>query len=76
MWQYIKTNKLQDPKNKQFVICDEKLKKVNQLVIISPVLQSNIAGYSHQEVPRVWDDQVFRGSHVRRMRRLRGDENR
>ena len=30
MWQYIKENKLQDPKNKQFIKCDEKLSKVNQ----------------------------------------------
>ena len=30
MWQYIKDNKLQDPKNKQFIKCDEKLSKVNQ----------------------------------------------
>ncbi|CAB4055384.1 UAF30 [Lepeophtheirus salmonis] len=28
VWAYIKENKLQDPKNKQFAICDEKLKKV------------------------------------------------
>lgn len=28
MWQYIKDNKLQDPKNKQFIKCDEKLSKV------------------------------------------------
>jgi len=28
MWQYIKENKLQDPKNKQFIKCDEKLSKV------------------------------------------------
>jgi len=28
MWAYIKDNKLQDPKNKQFVKCDEKLSKV------------------------------------------------
>ena len=30
MWQYIKENKLQDPKNKQFIKCDEKLSKVSQ----------------------------------------------
>jgi len=28
MWKYIKDNKLQDPKNKQFIKCDEKLSKV------------------------------------------------
>lgn len=28
MWAYIKENDLQDPKNKQFAICDEKLEKV------------------------------------------------
>jgi len=28
MWQYIKDNKLQDPKNKQFIKCDEKLSKI------------------------------------------------
>ena len=28
MWAYIKENKLQDPKNKQWAICDEKLEKV------------------------------------------------
>jgi upstream activation factor subunit UAF30 len=28
MWAYIKENKLQDPKNKQFAICDDKLEKV------------------------------------------------
>jgi len=28
MWAYIKENKLQDPKNKQFVKCDDKLSKV------------------------------------------------
>ena len=28
MWAYIKENKLQDPKNKQWIICDEKLDKV------------------------------------------------
>ena len=28
MWAYIKENNLQDPKNKQFAICDEKLQKV------------------------------------------------
>ena len=28
MWNYIKENNLQDPKNKQFAICDEKLQKV------------------------------------------------
>lgn len=28
MWAYIKENKLQDPKNKQFAICDEKLHKI------------------------------------------------
>jgi len=28
MWAYIKDNKLQDPKNKQFIKCDEKLSKV------------------------------------------------
>merc|ERR1712200_318964 len=28
MWNYIKENKLQDPKNKQFVKCDDKLSKV------------------------------------------------
>jgi len=28
MWAYIKENKLQDPKNKQFIKCDEKLSKV------------------------------------------------
>ena len=28
MWAYIKENKLQDPKNKQFAKCDEKLLKV------------------------------------------------
>lgn len=30
MWAYIKDNKLQDPKNKQFVKCDEKLSKVSK----------------------------------------------
>ena len=30
MWQYIKENNLQDPKNKQFIKCDEKLSKVSQ----------------------------------------------
>ena len=29
MWAYIKENKLQDPKNKQFIKCDEKLSKVS-----------------------------------------------
>ena len=29
VWAYIKDNKLQDPKNKQFIKCDEKLSKVN-----------------------------------------------
>jgi len=28
MWAYIKENKLQDPDNKQWIICDEKLSKV------------------------------------------------
>ena len=28
MWAYIKENNLQDPKNKQFAICDEKLLKI------------------------------------------------
>jgi chromatin remodeling complex protein RSC6 len=28
MWAYIKENKLQDPKNKQVIICDEKLSRV------------------------------------------------
>ena len=28
MWAYIKENNLQDPKNKQFVKCDDKLSKV------------------------------------------------
>ena len=28
MWAYIKENNLQDPKNKQFAKCDEKLEKV------------------------------------------------
>jgi upstream activation factor subunit UAF30 len=28
LWAYIKENKLQDPKNKQFAKCDEKLMKV------------------------------------------------
>ena len=28
MWAYIKENNLQDPKNKQFAICDDKLEKV------------------------------------------------
>ena len=28
MWAYIKENDLQDPKNKQWAICDEKLEKV------------------------------------------------
>merc|ERR1739845_118607 len=28
MWTYIKENKLQDPKNKQMIQCDEKLSKV------------------------------------------------
>jgi len=28
MWAYIKENKLQDPKNKQWAICDDKLLKV------------------------------------------------
>jgi len=28
MWTYIKDNKLQDPKNKQMILCDEKLSKV------------------------------------------------
>ena len=28
MWAYIKENNLQDPKNKQFANCDEKLEKV------------------------------------------------
>jgi len=28
MWEYIKENKLQDPKNKSFVKCDEKLSKI------------------------------------------------
>ena len=28
MWAYIKENNLQDPKNKQWAICDEKLEKV------------------------------------------------
>jgi len=28
MWAYIKENKLQDPKNKQFIKCDEKLSKI------------------------------------------------
>lgn len=28
MWAYIKENKLQDPKNKQIIICDEKLSRV------------------------------------------------
>jgi len=28
MWAYIKENKLQDPKNKQFIVCDEKLSNV------------------------------------------------
>ena len=28
MWAYIKDNNLQDPKNKQFANCDEKLEKV------------------------------------------------
>merc|ERR1712080_3200 len=28
MWAYIKENKLQDPKNKQFIKCDDKLSKV------------------------------------------------
>ena len=36
-------------------------------------LQPNISGYSYQEVPRVWDGQVFKGSHERRLRR-RGRE--
>ena len=31
MWAYIKENKLQDPKNKQFIKCDEKLSKVSFL---------------------------------------------
>ena len=33
MWQYIKENKLQDPQNKQFVNCDEKLSKVNAKIL-------------------------------------------
>lgn len=28
VWSYIKTNNLQDPKNKNVVICDEKLKSI------------------------------------------------
>ncbi|XP_021759019.1 upstream activation factor subunit UAF30-like [Chenopodium quinoa] len=28
VWSYIKTNKLQDPQNKNFVICDDKLKSI------------------------------------------------
>ena len=28
MWAYIKENKLQDPKNKQMIKCDEKLSKI------------------------------------------------
>ena len=28
MWAYIKENKLQDPKNKQMIKCDEKLAKI------------------------------------------------
>ena len=28
LWAYIKENNLQDPENKQFAICDDKLKKV------------------------------------------------
>lgn len=28
MWAYIKENNLQDPKNKQWAICDDKLEKV------------------------------------------------
>ena len=32
-----------------------------------------IAGYSNQEVPRLWDGQVFKGSHERGLRR-RGRE--
>jgi len=28
MWAYIKENKLQDPNNKQWIICDEKLSKI------------------------------------------------
>jgi len=28
VWAYIKENKLQDPKNKQWAICDDKLEKV------------------------------------------------
>ena len=35
MWQYIKENNLQDPKNKQFIKCDEKLSKVSQLLEFS-----------------------------------------
>ena len=30
MWAYIKENNLQDPKNKQFIKCDEKLSKVSK----------------------------------------------
>ena len=33
MWAYIKDNKLQDPKNKQFIKCDEKLSKVRYLTV-------------------------------------------
>ena len=33
MWQYIKENKLQDPKNKQFIKCDEKLSKVKAKIL-------------------------------------------
>ncbi|KAF7840756.1 SWI/SNF complex component SNF12-like protein [Senna tora] len=28
IWAYIKENNLQDPENKKFIICDEKLKKI------------------------------------------------
>ena len=32
MWAYIKENKLQDPKNKQMIKCDEKLQKVHHFI--------------------------------------------
>ena len=36
MWAYIKDNKLQDPKNKQMIKCDEKLSKVIYTAALKP----------------------------------------
>ena len=42
MWAYIKENKLQDPKNKSMIKCDEKLSKVYLQIINKGSAKKNL----------------------------------